>query len=87
MEMVLLSDSYFCLCFSSPQIEKKNNAPKYLRGVRLEEACDNKGQPFSYCSFTKVWATGICKVVYASSSGSSIYSSGYCEGGDLYCCK
>ena len=73
----------YILCFSSPQIENKINAPKYLRGVRLEEVCDNLGQDLlGYCSLDDLVATGICEVNYTEE-----YTSGKCQNGNLLCCK
>ena len=65
-----------------PQIEEKNDASKYLRGIQLTETyCDDKDPPCNPNLPSDV-DTLVCLNKYPDSG----YTSGYCQDGQLICC-
>ena len=88
MPHILLPVSFVSVLLSSPMIEKKNDVPKYLRGIQLEEICDEVYDEEKVCYRENgKYVTQYCRFIYRKSRGSSPrYRYGFCENGNLICC-
>ncbi len=87
MPHILLPVSFVSVLLSSPKIEKKNDVPTYLRGIQLEESCDEVYDDQNVCDRENgKYVNQYCRVMSRKSRSSPRYRDGFCENGNLICC-